>query len=92
MTEDKATRAAALLNEIRWTKDAISRLKEARAAKMTGLDPHKPGPKTHVLQILDYEWGRLGEKCVAFFIKAMDEAVTDEETYLAGLVKELEEL
>lgn len=92
MTEEKANRASALLYEIACTKDCIVSLKEAREAKMTGLDPTKPGPRDHVLETLGRKWSRFGKKCIDFFIKAMDEEIADEESHLAGLMKELEEL
>jgi len=92
MTEEKATKIANLLHEIRAAKNAVSRLKNERAAKLTGLDPDAPGAKFYVIHTIDDEWGRLGEKCVAFFITAMDEAIANEEKYLSELTKELEEL
>lgn len=92
MTEETATRAASLLNEIRWSKETIHRLKDERAAKPTGLDPDAPGPKHHVLDTLSKEWPLIGGKCVAFFIKAMDDVIVREENYLKSLEKELERL
>ena len=92
MTEEKAMKATSLLHEIRGTKAAVRRLKDERAARATGLDPNAPGPRNYVLRIIDDEWGRIGEKCVAFFITAMDEAIENEEKLLAELTKELEEL
>lgn len=92
MTEDKAMKAVNLLREIRETKAAVRRLKDERAARATGLDPNAPGPRNYVLRIIEDEWGRLGENCIAFFIKAMDEAIENEEKRLAELTKELDEL
>ena len=92
MTEDKARRALALLNEIAWLKETIRRLRVEREAKLTGLDPRCPGPKSHVLETLKDEWDLLGEKCVAFFITAMEDAIVREERHLASCEKELERL
>ena len=92
MTEDKAKAAMTLLYKIRSLKDDIRILKDERAAGLTGLDPNAPGPKHHVLTTLSNEWDRLGEKCVAFFIAAMDEAIANEEENLAEFTKKLEEL
>lgn len=92
MTENKARRAAQLLNEIKWSKDTICRLKDERVAKLTGLAYDAPGPKHHVLETIDREWGLLGKKCVDFFITAMDEAIADQEEYFVALKKALEEL
>ena len=92
MTEENAIRAAALLNEIRMAKAAINRLKDEREAKLTGLDHNAPGPKHHVLDTIDREWGLIGEWCVDFFVTAMDTAISNEEKNLSELTKELEEL
>ena len=92
MTEENAIRAAALLNEIRMAKAAINRLKDEREAKLTGLDHNAPGPKHHVLETIDREWGLIGEWCVDFFVTAMDTAISNEEKNLSELTKELEEL
>ena len=92
MTEENAIRAAALLNEIRMAKAAINRLKNEREAKLTGLDHNAPGPKHHVLDTIDREWGIVGEWCVDFFITAMDTAIRNEELELSQLQKELEDL
>ena len=92
MTEDKARRAAQLLNEIKWSKDTICRLKDERAAKLTGLAYEASGPKHHVLETIDREWGLIGKKCVDFFITVMDETIADQEEYCFSLKKALEEL
>ena len=92
MTEENAIRAAALLNEIRMAKAAINRLKDEREAKLTGLDHNAPGPKHHVLETIDREWGLIGEWCVDFFVTAMDTAISNEEKNLSELTKELEGL
>ena len=89
MTEETATRAASLLNEIRWSKETIHRLKDERAAKPTGLDPDAPGSKHHVLDTLSKEWPLIGGKCVAFF---MGDVIVREGNYLKSLEKELERL
>ena len=92
MTEENAIRAAALLNEIRMVKASISRLKDEREAKLTGLDHNAHGPKRHVLETIDREWGLIGEWCVDFFITAMDTAIRNEERELSRIQNELEEL
>ena len=92
MTEDKAREAARLLSEIRAAENVVCRLKEKRSAKETGLDPTASGPRNYVLDTIANEWGRLGEKCIAFFISAMDEAIANEEKRIVELMKELEDL
>ena len=92
MTEDKAEQAAQLLNEIARARYSVSLLRKERESRATGLDPNAPGPKGHVLGVLNDRWDLLGAKCINFFIGAMDEAIADEENRLAGLIRELDRL
>lgn len=92
MKEDKAEEAASLLADIRQSRFLLEDLKEEREAKVTGLDSNAPGPKNYVLNVIDKRWNILGEKCVAFFIESMNEAIMDEEAHLAILTRKLEAL
>ena len=92
MTEVKAQEARRLLNDICNTERLIERLKDERAAKLTGLDYTAPGPKHHILDTFDREWILLGELCVDFFITAMDTTIRNAEAKIADLRKQLDEL
>ena len=92
MTEEKATEARRLLNAIHNMEYVIDSLKKEREARATGLDHTAPGPKRHVLDVLDKEWHLVGEWCVDFFITAMDTVIRNTEAELSDLRKQLENL
>lgn len=92
MKQEIAEQARVYLFKIANLEDSLKRLREERAAQMTGLDPNTPGARGHMIETLQNEWHILGESFAAYFKAAMDSAIKHTETQLNKCRRALEEL